>query len=199
MSAIASAATELPAAPRLWRDESFAGTAPDVGWGGARGAISGVRAESTAPPSTPGVLLRAARGLFDAAGEEYFEDGVESAFSRSLVRFIAANGLLGLDALAKLILSGRRDPVTVAEALRWIGRIDDPASYGQRLWLLERCLHDTHQEIRDGACLGLASFDDPTAIVYVHKALEVESITELRQALEHLSAQLLATRQCHWF
>jgi len=200
MSGSASAATEpeLPTAPRLWRDESLAGTAPEVGREGARQAISGGPAEATALLSAPSVLLGTALALFDNAGDEYFEDGVESLFSRSLVRFITAHGSLGMDVLAKLILSGRRDPVTVAEALRWIGRIDDSASYGQRLWLLERCLLSAQPEIRDGACLGLASLDDPRAIVYVRKALEVESIPELRQALEHLSAQLVATKQCHW-
>ena len=93
-----------------------------------------------------------------------------------------------------LITYGRVDDEVASEALRWLARIDDPATYGWRLWLLEKNLSSKSPMVRDGAGLGLECMGDRHAIQYIGKAIEREPITELRHdlqgALEELEASL---------
>jgi hypothetical protein len=138
-----------------------------------------------------------ATSLFDAAKDELFEDGIETEFSRAVAAFIAQHGTKAVDALTKLILSGKADSSISAEALLWIARIEHPRSYLERLWLLERSLVNPVPQVRDAAALGLGSLDDPRAIKYVQQAIDLEKCVELREGLEHLLAQLRATKQCH--
>lgn len=130
--------------------------------------------------------------LFESAEEQYFEDGMESDFSRELVSLIKKYGNLAMSEIAYLITYGRVDNEVASEALRWLGHIDDPSTYGWRLWILEKSLRSDSPIVRDGAGLGLACMGDAHAIQYIRKAIEQETIIELRDdlqgALEELEA-----------
>jgi hypothetical protein len=130
--------------------------------------------------------------LFESAGEQYFEDGMESEFSRELVYLIKRYGNIAMSEIAYLITYVRVDNEVASEALRWLGHIDDPSTYGWRLWILEKSLSSDSPIVRDGAGLGLACMGDAHAIQYIRKAIEQETITELRndllEVLEELGA-----------
>lgn len=135
--------------------------------------------------------------LFESAGELYFEDGMETDFSRELVSLVKKYGNLVMGEISYLITYGRVDNEVAGEALRWLARVNDPSTYGWRLWILEKSLSSKSPIVRDGAALGLVSMGDAHAIQYIRKAIERETITELRYdlqgALEELEASLDAT------
>jgi len=122
--------------------------------------------------------------LFETSREENFEDGMESDFSRELVSLVKKYGILAMAEISYLINYGRVDNEVASEALRWLARIDDPPTYGWRLWLLEKNLSSDSPTIRDGAALGLVSMRDAHAIQYIRNAIEQETITELRYDLQ---------------
>jgi HEAT repeat protein len=136
--------------------------------------------------------------LFEAAKEQNFEDGMESEFSKGLVDMVKKYGVAAIEALAPLIIDERVNPEVASEALRWLGRINQPASYRHRLWLLERGLRCSSARVRDGATLGLAFLDDPHAITYLRQAIQQEKISELRADMEQVLAQLESTHRCHF-
>ena len=130
--------------------------------------------------------------LFDLASEEEFEDGMESEFSRTLISFIIEHGNNSIEILAPIFMNEKANAEIISEALRWIGRIEHPETKNIRLWLLERCLFCSSPLVRDGAILGLASMNDPTAIYFLRKAISKESIKELREDMKDVMFQLEA-------
>lgn len=122
--------------------------------------------------------------LFESAGELYFEDGMESDFSRELVSVVKKYGNLAMGEIGYLITYGRVDDEVAGEALRWLACMDDASTYGWRLWILEKSLSSKSPVVRDGAALGLASMGDAHAIQYIRKAIDEETITELSYDLQ---------------
>ena len=122
--------------------------------------------------------------LFESARELYFEDGMETGFSRELVSLVKKYGNLAMAEISYLITCGRVDEEVASEALHWLARIDDASTYGWRLWVLEKSLSSKSPVVRDGAALGLVSMGDAHAIQYMRKAIEQETITELRYDLQ---------------
>jgi hypothetical protein len=132
--------------------------------------------------------------ILDLAGDEIFEDGIETEFSRALGAFVKNHGNQALDAITHLIISENINEDILSEALRWLGRIDHAQSHKRRLWLLERCLQHSSARVRDAASLGLASLDDAHAIPYLKQAIELERVLELREDLKQVLEQLETTR-----
>jgi len=134
--------------------------------------------------------------LFESAEEQYFEDGMESDFSRELVSVVKKYRNLAMSEISYLITCGRADEEVASEALRWLGRIDDESTHGWRLWVLEKSLSSKSPVVRDGAALGLVYMGDAHAMQYIKKAIEQETIAELRYdlqgALKELEASLNA-------
>lgn len=128
--------------------------------------------------------------LFEAAAGEIFEDGIESRFSQGLVSLITSLGNAAVKSVADIIISGHANSEVSSEALRWIGRLDNPQSSSNRLWLLESCLNCGSAKIRDGAILGLASMDNPKAIPYIKNAMEREHLSELKKDMQQVIDQL---------
>ncbi len=128
--------------------------------------------------------------LFIAGKEEYFEDGFESDFSRGLVSCIQKYGKDAIEAISCFIVYEKVSPEVASEALRWLGEINHPESYNFRRWLLERSLNCPSSRVRDGAILGLSYLNDPHAITYLEQAIEQEKITELREDMKQILAQL---------
>ncbi len=128
--------------------------------------------------------------LFESARELYFEDGMGTYFSRELVSLIKKYGNLAMAEISYLITYGRIDEEVASEALRWSARIDDASTYGWRLWVLEKGLSSKSPVVRDGAALGLVSMGDAHALQYMRKAIEQETITELRYDLQEALKEL---------
>jgi len=145
---------------------------------------------STTYQQRPEAIYSKMAALFAAATDEYFEDGIESDFSRGLLRLIGEHGEKAVIELAFLILHDEVNAEIAAEALRWLGHIEDARSYPKRLWVLERSLFTPAARIRDGAILGLASLNDPHAIRYLRKAIDQEPLLELRSDMEQVLAQM---------
>ena len=131
--------------------------------------------------------------LFESAEEQYFEDGMESDFSRELVSLVEKYGNLAMSEISYLITCSRVDEEVAREALRWLGRIDDASTHGWRLWVLEKSLSSKSPVVRDGAALGLVYMGDAHAMQYIKKAIEQETIAELRYDLQGALKELEAS------
>jgi len=130
--------------------------------------------------------------LFESARELYFEDGMETDFSRELVSVVKKYGKLAMGEINYLITCGKVDEEVASEALRWLARVNDASTYGWRLWVLEKSLSSKSPVVRDGAALGLVSMADAHAIQYITKAIEQETIAELRYDLQGALRELEA-------
>jgi len=136
------------------------------------------------------------RQLLTSAQDEIFEDGMESEFSRHLAAIIEQYGNDALEELAYFIVYEKVSGEVTAEALRWLGMLDDPKTYLFRRWLLERSLRASSLWVRDGAALGLSFMDDPHAISFLKVAITMETIDEIRESLQQVLNQLESTKQC---
>ena len=130
------------------------------------------------------------KALFEAAKEEIFEDGMESDFSKGLLRLVEQYGAEAIVALTRLIESENTNAEIAAETLRWVGRLDHPSSYETRLSLLERSLGDDSARVRDAASVALASMDDEHALPALRAAIAREKYAELREDMQQILAQL---------
>lgn len=140
-------------------------------------------------------LLEQFQNLFVDAREERFEDGMESRFSTNLLALLSQYGTPAFVALGNLIISNNVNIEAAAEACRWIGRIENPKTHSTRRAMLEGVLQGTrYARIRDGAALGLASLDDPISIPVLQKAIEKETVPELRHDLQEVLNQLIETQ-----
>lgn len=180
----------------LWRIDS-AGTSQNSWWpqpasqkNWTTASRQGLLEHSTELQEIPAELSRKIAVLFEAAQDQYFEDGMESEFSRGLTALIAAYGNMTVHELAYLVLSEKVNAEVASEALRWLGNMPHGSSCHCRLWLLERSLLCSSPMVRDGAILGLASLDDPRAIPYIKRAIEREQCEALRKNMEQVLVQL---------
>lgn len=128
--------------------------------------------------------------LFQMARGQDFEDGMESDFSRELTSIIRKYGDTAMAEISYLITYDRVNREVASEALRWLGCINDPPTYGWRLWLLEKSLSSASPMVRDGAALGLAFMDDPHAIPYINEAIQQEVCIELREDLQQVLEEI---------
>ncbi len=129
-------------------------------------------------------------GIFEAARDEHFEDGMESSISRTLVPLVEQYHTELAEFLFYCLVPGRVSPQVTAESLRWLGDMDHAPSQNWRRRLLERCLEAPSVAVRDAAGIGLASMDDPQAIPSVKGAITREPCAELRECLQQVLAQL---------
>jgi DNA-binding NarL/FixJ family response regulator len=134
------------------------------------------------------------RTLFQASMEEIFEEGMESEFSKEFVSIVKRHGAQAIIFLRHMIFSGSVNEELASEALRWLGRLDDPLTYNNRLHLLEEALSHPSARIRDAASLGLAALDDLHALPYLKQAIEQEIYVELREDMAQVVAQLESLR-----
>lgn len=142
------------------------------------------------------LLEKVLRPIFVAARREIFEDGMESIFSGNLLSLLEASrhSEAVYDVIGELILSEQVSMEVASEALRWIGRIDDHNSKDIRRYLLEdSLLQSLSSRVKDAAGLGLASLDDPKSIPALQKAIDKETVPELRENLEQVLEQLNET------
>lgn len=147
---------------------------------------------STTPAGNPSAEAKF-RAAFQRGREERFEDGMESGFSQELELLVRAYGPSSKELLARLLEDESVSDRVWGEAMRALGRVDDPISREARLWVLEQGLSSGSALVRDGAALGLASLDDPSAIPYLQRAIDSEMLGGLRADMKDVLLQL--TRQ----
>ena len=119
-----------------------------------------------------------------AAKNEHFEDGIETQFSKDLMQIVQKEKQPAIDILRDLIPIGKLSIEVGSEALRWIGRMDDPETHEGRRRLLEVCLISRFARIRDGALLGLCSMNDKESIDALRFAFKYEEIKELKEDMQ---------------
>ncbi len=132
--------------------------------------------------------------VFAGARYESFEDGVETDFSRNIVRLVERHPSEAIRALQDLISRNKLDPRLVAEIFRWLGEMEHSISFTKRRALLENNLRHRSPYIRDGAIVGLAYMDDPLSIDALTEALQNEPIPELREYINETLEQLKCTQ-----
>lgn len=140
------------------------------------------------------LVIREANKIFDVATEEYFEDGMETEFSRAIVSLVEKYKSLAIEALGRLIKMRQLTPQLVSESLRWIGWISDKQTHNERRRLLEDCLFHKSPYIRDGAIIGLAYLDDPKSIKPLVEAAARENIPPLSKYIQQVIEQLRGTQ-----
>jgi len=149
-------------------------------------AKSGTLADEKLNPA----LSREIRQLFDDGAREFFRDGMESSFSRSLLKILHDQGQEAVTAIAGYLLSGSANPEVASEALRWMSDIDDHATFLQRWDLLHHSLHNESARVRDGAILAFANMNDPRALRVLAEARTLEPVAELRKLIDQVIRQL---------
>lgn len=165
---------------------------------GTSESIISVDTLSDSNPREPRVdLYDAIAADFAAAELEEFEHGMESAFSRELERWIGESGPTAVEVFTYLITRELVSTAVAAEALKTLGSFDDPGTYDYRRWLLERSLRCSQAIVRDAAALGIASLDDPHAIIFLCDAIANEENPDLREDLAQVLSQLEDTAACH--
>lgn len=134
---------------------------------------------------------------FALAGQEWFEDGIESDFSRALSTLVHTYGDTAISVVETFLGSPTTNTEVAVEAAQWLGEVDHPASYRYRKTLLERLLLTAPStRLRHGAAAGLAAMDDPSSLSALVKARDRESNRRLRHFLELVVDQLERTRAC---
>jgi len=138
-------------------------------------------------------LVREVRELFEQGASEFFEDGMRSSFSRSLLWFLSRHGRMGFRAIAEYLGADSSNPDVVSEALRWMGDLKDSSTLLETWAVLRRSLKSSSPRVRDGAILGFAALDDPRARPLLLDTRNAEPIGELRRLIDIVIDQLDAT------
>jgi len=150
---------------------------------------------STAVPNYRKAIQDRLLEIFSSAQNEYFEDGVETEFSRSLAALFRRFHEEAIDVFEAVILRTAIDPKLVAEALSWLGQIDASASEKKRYRkLLEVQLFSGSPYIRSGAAIGLAYLDDPDSIGQLRNASTRETVESIREYIIETIEQLQDTK-----
>jgi hypothetical protein len=104
--------------------------------------------------------------------------------------FVLEFGRQAITALTPSVLLNKASQDTICTVLQILGRLESNTGYQSRLWLLELMLTSPYPRVRYGAALGIAYMDDERAIPYIHKALERESIPDLKGIFNKLLVYL---------
>jgi hypothetical protein len=128
------------------------------------------------------------------AAEEWFEDGVESRFSRALSSLLYAYSEGAVAALEAFVDSPGTNVDVAVEAAKWLGGVDHAATKLYRRTLLEKMLNSPAPRLRQGAAAGLASMDAPDSLDVLRRALDREPNRLLRGYLQLVANQLERTR-----
>ncbi len=147
-------------------------------------------ASSTKRAPTVESIEKELHQLFSEFRHEVFEDGVESDFSRRLIRVVETKGNMALLELNALLRAPNTPSNVAAEALRWIGQMRHAETHAYRRWILTDLLKAPSVLIRDGAIVGLLNLDDPYIKHSVQAARDSEPSEQLREDLSQLLEQL---------
>jgi len=118
--------------------------------------------------------------VFELAAGEDFEDGIETAFSRQLEKFVKDYGSVGILSIHLAISKELFSEPYIAEALLWLGDMEHERTKNTRRLLLENALDSKSVFIRDAAVSGLSYLGDPKSIVRLSEALTEEPSQGIR-------------------
>jgi HEAT repeats len=122
--------------------------------------------------------------------DEEIEDGMTGSLGEKISNLIRFHGSKAIRRLKELISSNGVSPSLASHTLRWLGRVEDSASFDSRLELLCESLQSKSPVIRDGASLGLAALGSKKAIECLKAAIEQEKLPSLRADLEQVLREL---------
>ncbi len=128
--------------------------------------------------------------LFAVAEDEFFESGMESAFTNGLDDLLDQFPEVIWVSLRRRLFAPDVNVETVGEMLRWAGRIEEQRSFSARMDLLIMGLSHSSPIVRDDAAIGLAHLGDPSVIPQLRDAIKKEKVPELREDLEQLVQSL---------
>jgi hypothetical protein len=186
--------TAIPTAQSLWLARQVAGA---VMWGMARPL--GYTFEPANPPIIKSstmlrkvnpIFKRQIERLFNEGSSEFFQDGVDSNFSRSLLRLLKADSVETVNAIAEYLIQGEPKEEVASEALTSISEFENQETLTHRWDILRRSLASSSAIVRDGAILGFANLDHASALPELRKAREKEPLVELRRLLDRVIEQL---------
>ena len=125
-----------------------------------------------------------------SAAEEWFEDGIESVFSRTLSTLLYVYGDSVVAAVETFLNSPSANIEVAVEAVEWLGEANHPASHTYRKSLLEKLvLKSSSTRLRHGAAAGLAAMNDASSTPALLEAYGRETNQMLRRFLELVLAQ----------
>ena len=120
------------------------------------------------------------------AHDDQFEPGVESRFSEALQRLCAYYPVDVLQFLRTRLTDDETSPEVLSEILRWSSRQETGVIRALVIDLIVTGLHHASSLVRDAAALALAYLDEHAAVAYLQKAIERETVPELREDLRDL-------------
>ena len=128
--------------------------------------------------------------LFKESVTERFEVGIESKFARALGNLLAVNPDKVLSSLEERVLSSECDSEVIAETMRWAGELELEHVRDTVVALLCTGLQHASSLVRDAAALSLGNLEGPSAIGYLERAIEHETVPELRADIRGLVMSL---------
>ena len=146
--------------------------------------------KSAPDPTIPRQVEEQLDRLCLAAHDEEFEVGIESRFSRELQRLCAYRPTTVLQSLKVRLIHGSTNPEVLSEILQWASHQEADVIRSLVIELLSAGLDHTSSLVRDAAATALAYLDERAAISHLRKALERETVPELREDLEDLIRSL---------
>jgi hypothetical protein len=132
--------------------------------------------------------MTAVQTAFAGADPEMFEEGYENDFSRQIVALVNQCGTQAVSAIQQCVAAPDVNPDVVAEALRWLGHIEDAATSDARRLVLESCLSHPSTSVRYAAILGLGYLEDRRSLPALRRAVDGEKSRALVSDLRHLIA-----------
>lgn len=124
--------------------------------------------------------------LFASARDEQFETGMDSLFSAGLQRLNDQHPFTVLRLLKSRLTTLNENPEVLAEMLRWAAHQEALVLRHSVLALLVEGLYHTSSLVRDAAALGLAWLGGDEVVVPLQRAVERETVPELKDDLEEL-------------
>lgn len=128
--------------------------------------------------------------VFSLAAGEHFEDGMETKFSLKIGQFIRAHRLLAISAFQRGVEQNRYRASHVAEALLWIGELDDDITEHARRNLLESACNSDYVSIRDAAVSGLSYLGAAESKYRLERMLKFERVKGVRANIKAVLAYL---------
>lgn len=128
--------------------------------------------------------------IFSLAEGEDFENGVETRFSLEIGRFIVACGFEGVVELRRAVEQDLYRETYLAEALVWIGELDDDSTVYERRALLENACGSESASLRDAAVTGISYLGAAESKARLERMLDLEHVRGVRAHIEAVLAYL---------
>lgn len=137
--------------------------------------------------------------LFRTANQsEDLEEDRENGVTIGLAKIVETYEIEAISDIGTYMLEEKAAHEGAAEVLRELGKLEHQRTHGPRRRLLERILVESSSiVVRDGANLGLAFMDDPTAIPTLKSVIDTIESPLFRKALQQTVSQLESTEKCH--